>query len=95
MKKFNKKKLKDNVFEEESYNIFNSKYFNKILEWPISKDLPITKLLENSQFLSERIFYKISKLNLKQEIPFNNLEINILIVCSRTFSDEEKFFIMF
>ena len=95
MKKFNKKKLKVNEFEEELYTIFNPKYLNKILEWPKSEDLPITKLLENSQFLSEKIFYKISKLNLKQEIPFNNLEINILSEFSRTISDEEKFFVMF
>ena len=60
----------------------------------IKNDSNIYKLLESSEFLSSRIFSNISKLNLTQEIPYKNLEINILLDCARTISDTEKFFVM-
>ena len=61
----------------------------------IKDNSPINKLIENSQILAERIFVEISKLNLKHEIKYKNLEVNILIDCARTITDSEKYFVMF
>ena len=60
----------------------------------IKNDSNIYKLLESSEFLSSRIFSNISKLNLAEEIPYKKLEVNILLDCARTISDNEKFFVM-
>jgi len=61
----------------------------------IKDNSPINKLIENSQILAERIFIEVAKLNLKYEIPYKNLEANILIDCARTISNNEKYFVMF
>ena len=61
----------------------------------IKDNSPINKLIENSQFLAARILVEISKLNLKQEIKYKNLEVNILIDCARTITDSEIYFVMF
>ena len=61
----------------------------------IKKDSNIYKLVERSEFLSSRIISNISKLSLTHEIPYKDLEINILLDCARTISDTEKFFVMF
>ena len=61
----------------------------------IKKDSNIYKLLESSEFLSSRIISNISKLSLTNEIPYKDLEINILLDCARTITDNEKFFVMF
>ena len=39
-------------------------------------------------------FFQVEFLNLVQEIPFKNLEVNILLDCARTIGDTEKFFVM-
>ena len=54
----------------------------------------LKKLLESSEYLSSLIFSNISNLNLKHEIPYKNLEVNILIDCAGTISDVEKIFVM-
>ena len=54
------------------------------------KNSNIMKLLEGSEYLSNEIIYRISQENLKNEIPFKNLEVNILIDCARTISEIEK-----
>lgn len=65
--------------EEELYTVHNSDKLRELLKQIIIKDnSPINKLIENSQFSAERIFVEISKLNLKNEIQYKNLEVNIL-----------------
>ena len=94
-----KKKIKNGEeikFEEELYTVYNSDKLRELLKQIIIKDnSPINKLIENSQFLAERIFIEVSKLNLKHEISYKNLEVNILIDCARTITDSEKYFVMF
>ena len=94
-----KKKIKNGEeikFEEELYTVYNSDKLKELLKQIIIKDnSPINKLIENSQFLAERIFIEVSKLNLKHEISYKNLEVNILIDCARTITDSEKYFVMF
>ena len=81
MKNLDRKKLKleeysvregklDKLFTEDL-----KEYLNKSLKIP--ENSSIYKLIENSEFLSNRLFTSISQLNLKEEIPFENLEINI------------------
>ena len=94
-----KKKIKNGEeikFEEELYTVYNSDKLKELLKEIIIKDnSPINKLIENSQFLAARILVEISKLNLKHEIKYKNLEVNILIDCARTITDSEKYFFMF
>ena len=99
MKNVSRKKLKfDEITEKEGKldKLFCSDKLKELLKESIEikNDSTIYKLLESSEFLSSRIFSTISKLNLTQEIPFKNLEINILLDCARTISDTEKFFVM-
>ena len=60
----------------------------------IEENANINKLLESSQFLSNIIFAAISDTNITEEIPYKNLEVNILLDCARTIGDMEKFFVM-
>ena len=99
MKSINKKILKlDEVSEREGKldKLFSSDKLKEYLKQQvkISEDSTINKLLEGSEFLSSRLYSAISKLNLEHEIPFKNLEINILLDCARTIGDTEKFFVM-
>ncbi len=98
MKNLDRKKLKleelseregklDKLFTEDL-----KEYLNKSVK--ISENSPINKLIESCEFLSNRLFTSISQINLKEEIPFKNLEINILLDCARTIGDTEKFFVM-
>ena len=48
------------------------------------------KLLEDSEYLSNEIIYRISQKNSKNEFPFKKLEVNILLDCARTISETEK-----
>jgi len=94
-----KKKIKNGdeiKFEEELDTVNNSDKLKELLKQKVIKDnSPINKLIENSQILAERIFIEVAKLNLKYEIPYKNLEANILIDCARTISNNEKYFVMF
>ena len=67
-----KKKIKNGEeikFEKELYTAYNSDKLKELLKEIIIKDnSPINKLIKNSQFLAERIFVEVSKLNLKHEI---------------------------
>ena len=99
MKNINKKKLKlDEVTEREGKldKLFYSDKLKEFLKEPIkiNENSIINKLLESSEFLSNRIFLTISQLNLLHEIPYKNLEVNILLDCARTIGDEEKFFVI-
>ena len=100
MKNINKKKLKLDEFTEREGKLdklFNSDKLKEILKEEkveIKNDSNIYKILESSEFLSSRIFSNISKLNLTEEIPYKNLEVNILLDCARTISDTEKFFVI-
>ena len=99
MKNISKKKLKlDEVSEREGKldKLYHSDKLKELLKetMEIKDDSNINKLLESSEFLSSRIFSYISKLNLVQEIPFKNLEVNILLDCARTIGDTEKFYVI-
>ena len=99
MKNIKRKKLKlDEITEREGKldKLFYSDKLKELLKESIEikNDSTIYKLNESSEFLFSRIYSQISKLNLTQEIPYKNLEVNILIDCSRTISDTEKFFVM-
>ena len=59
------------------------------------KNSNIMKLVEDSKYLSNEIIYKITEGNLKNKIPFKNLEVNILLDCSRTISSIEKAHVMY
>lgn len=81
MKNINKKLLKlDEVSELEGklFKLFNSDKLKEL----------------SSKFLSSKIFSTIPEISIKEEIPFKNLEINILLECVRTLGDTEKFFVM-
>jgi len=96
MKNISRTKLK--LDEEKKLDkLFSSDELKQLLKEKvkIKNDSNIYKLLESSEFLSSRIFSNISKLNLTEEIPYKNLEINILLDCARTISKTEKFFVMF
>ena len=99
MKNISKKKLKlDEVSEREGklVKLFSSDKLKELLRRTvkIQEESSINKLIESSEFLSSKIFSAISELNLKEEIPFKNLEINILLDCARTIGDTEKFYVM-
>ena len=99
MKNIKRKKLKlDEISDREGKldKLFYSDKLKELLKESIEikNDSTIYKLNESSEFLFSWIYSQISKLNLTQEIPFKNLEINILIDCARTISDTEKFFVM-
>ena len=99
MKNISKKKLKlDEVSEREGKldKLYTSEQLKQLLKqtMEIKEDANINKLLESSEFLSSRIFSHLSQLNLKEEIPFKNLEVNILLDCARTIGDTEKFYVM-
>ena len=61
----------------------------------IPRDSPIYNLVDNSNYLANRLFSVLSKGNLKNEIPFKDLEVYILLDCARTISTTDKFFTMF
>ena len=88
----------DEITEKEGIldKLFSSDNLKELLKEvvEIKNDSNIYKILEISVFLSSRIFSNISKLSLTEEIPYKNLEINILLDCARTISDTEKFFVI-
>lgn len=86
IKNINKKKLKlEEITERESKldKLYKSDKLSELLKQTIKipENSSINKLLKNNEFLSSRIFSSISKLNLDHEIPFKNLEVNILLDC--------------
>ena len=52
----------------------------------------LEKIIQISWPISTGIISEISKKNLKEYIPFNNLEVNLLVDCSRYISNEAKYF---
>ena len=99
IKSFDRTKLKlDEVSEREGKldKLYESEKLKEYLnaKVQISEDSSINKLMESSEFLSSSLFSAISQLNLKDEIPFKSLEVNILLDCARTIGDTEKFFVM-
>ena len=58
----------------------------------IPENSAINKILEISKQFSEALFFGISKENMEYDISFKNLEINILLDCSWSISDNEKYF---
>ena len=60
-------------------------------------NLTISSLIENSKFLSAKIYSTVSEINYndtKREILFNKLEANIIIDLARTISETNKYFNM-
>ena len=98
-KKIKKFKLDEDEVSESEYklvSLFKSEKLKELLKQNIKKpeNFPINKLLENSESLSKGIFSNISILNLEHEISLKNIEINILLDCSGTITDMEKYFVM-
>ena len=60
----------------------------------LSNDSNKYKLLESSVFIYSWIFSNISQLDLAEEIPYKNLEVNISLDCVRTITDTEKIFVI-
>ena len=86
-----KKILKLNkVYEREDYlvQLFDTNKEKHVLKKSlhIPEQSPINRLLKSSEFLSNKLFTFISKTILQEEIPFTNLEVNILLDCFRTIS---------
>ena len=62
-----------------------------------NEKLPISKLIENSRFLTSKIYSTVSQINyndIDDEILFKKLEANIIIDLARTISDENRYFNM-
>ena len=110
MEEFSKNKKEKKLKCEENDDLVK-RYDNKELEEKLNKkekeekNSIIMKLLEDSEYLSNEIIYKISEENFveadsskgaaKIEIPFKNLEANIILDCARTISDTEKAHVMY
>ena len=99
MKNINKKKLKLDEVTEREGKLDKLFYSDKLKEFlketiKINENSTINKLIESSEFLSNKMFLSASQLNLTYEIPYKNLEVNILLDCARTIGDEEKFYVM-
>ena len=78
--KIEKEPIKKHLISEEYFdrNYNNEEIFNKIIEL--------------SEPISSEIIIELSKKNLKEFIPFKELEVNLLIDCSRYISDDAKYF---
>jgi hypothetical protein len=93
-------KNKKEKLKFETYYDLIIKYHSNELEEKLKikeveeKNLNIMKLLEDSEYLSYEIIYRISQQNLKNEFPFKKLEVNILLDCARTISETEKAHVM-
>ena len=99
MKNINKKRLKLDEVTEREGKLDKLFYSDKLKEFlkesiKINENSNINKLLESSEFLSNKMFLSVSQLNLTYEIPYKKLEVNILLDCARTIGDEEKFYVM-
>jgi len=96
---FDRRKLKSDEVSEREGKLDKLYESDKLKEYlnakvQISEESSINKLMESSEFLSSRLYSNISNLNLRDEFPYKNLEINILLDCARTIGDTEKFFEM-
>ena len=59
--------------------------------------LPISQLIENSRFLTSKIYATVAQINfndINDEILFSKLEANIIIDLARTISNENRYFNM-
>ena len=56
--------------------------------------IPVSQIIEDSKFIAAKIYSIAQIVNLNQEIPFKNTEVNILIDVSRTIGDNDKLFNM-
>ena len=80
--------------EDNIYNLYTSDRLEILLKQKIEipENSAINKILEISKQFSEALFFGISKENMEYDISFKNLEINILLDCSWSISDNEKYF---
>ena len=87
----------ENKDDDISELLYSSDKFKKIMKqkYIIPEYSPINKLLKSSEYLSNMIFSNISKLNVEKLISFKNLEVNILLDCSISITDNEKYFVIF
>lgn len=101
MEKLSKNKTEKLKYENEANNLVK-RYNTKELETKlkineneiVDKNSNIMKLLESSEYLSNKIISKIVDYNLKDEFPFKYLEVNILLDCAGTITDTEKAHVM-
>lgn len=99
IKSFDRRKLKLDLVsynEGKLHKLYHSEKLKEYLnaKFQISEESSINKLMESSEFLSSSLYSKISQVNLKHEIPFKTLEVNILSDCARIIGDTENFFVM-
>ena len=72
-------------------------YHGEDSELKKDEKLPISQLIENSRFLTSKIYATVAQINfndINDEIPFNKLEANIIIDLARTISNENRYFNM-
>ena len=75
----------------------NNLYHSIDSEIKINEKLPISELIENSRFLTSKIYATVSQINFNRiddEILFNKLEANIIFDLARTISNENRYFNM-
>jgi len=95
----------ENIDEKSEFHFEKSKNPNEGYGFPkgdllkslqLEKDqhYPIHQILEDSSFLISKIIANVSSSNLINEIPFRDIEANILLDCTRTISDENKLFMV-
>lgn len=61
------------------------------------KNLPISKLIEDSRFLISKIYSRVAQMNNDEEnkeIPFKKLEANIIVDLTKSITDENRYFNM-
>jgi len=84
--------------EIKGYNPSKSNLYHAI-DSELKKDekLPISKLIENSRFLTSKLYATVAEINfndINDEILFNKIEANILIDLARTISNENRYYNM-
>ena len=88
----------ENINETSQFHFEKSKNPNEayglpkeelLKSFPLEKEqnYPIHQILEDSSFLTSLIISNVSLNNLTNEIPFRDIEANILFDCTRTISD--------
>ena len=71
--------------------LYNSSEKNLYEKIDLSDNIPLKRILKTSEYLSNLIILQVSIMNLDNECPFKDLEVNILKDCARTISDNDNF----
>ena len=79
-------------FEENIKNYFPLYFNEKIINDENGNNL--NQLINESSYLAVYLYSAISEKSKTNNIPFNNIEVNILIDCARIISDQTKYYNM-